>query len=56
MKPCDALGVCQAKTPRCTGCNWVMAPGAIDGPHKWPARKKLYRFWMQMVNFLRGEK
>ena len=30
---CEELGLCQARTPRCAGCTWQLAPGTIDGPY-----------------------
>jgi hypothetical protein len=33
-RSCDALGVCQSRTPACTGCRPApaFAPGTIEGP------------------------
>lgn len=40
LHPCDRLGVCQDRTPRCVGCDtaraFPFAPGVLNGPHRRP--------------------
>ena len=35
LRTCDELGLCQARTPRCSGCQPspnAFAPGIVEGP------------------------
>ncbi len=42
-RTCEELGLCQARTPRCPGCTWQLAPGTIDGPY-FPKRRRPSRW------------
>ena len=46
-RTCDQLGLCQNKTPRCSGCSapHFFAPGAIDHERTRINRRQLARTW-----------
>lgn len=65
-RTCDQLGLCQHRTPACTGCAWRLAPGTVEGPFKrkptWLQRNAtrlallgigvfLFLFWSALTSF-----
>ena len=49
---CDQKGVCQAKTPACSGCHWQLAPGVVDGPYISPKSLRIHALRMALLRCL----
>lgn len=50
-RSCFELGLCQAKSPACSGCDWKLAPGVIDGPYRRYSRRLAVRFFQMRPIF-----